>query len=232
VTRDFAADFLHVTSRGVDRRTVFEDDEDRQRFMLLLAREVRERRIRCLNYCLMGNHYHLVVEVLEAPIGDVLRDLLGDYVRGFNRRHVREGHLFERRFGRKRIETARHMHAVARDLAFNPVVAGLCPSPEEWRWSAHRELIGATPPTVVAVDAALGHFGTDREEALANYRRLVSTADGCEWALCELRAANDAEWRREAIAAAHAAGCTREAIATASGCAPRTLRRLLAAKSV
>jgi REP element-mobilizing transposase RayT len=134
---------VHVGSRGVDRRTIFEDDDDRRAFLSLLAAAVREGRLRSLNHCLMGNHYHLVVEALDEPLGLVMRDLLGGYARGFNQRHGREGHLFERRFWSACVTSLKHMVALARYAAYNPVAAGLCRAPDEWAWSAHRELVGS-----------------------------------------------------------------------------------------
>jgi REP element-mobilizing transposase RayT len=219
---------VHVGSRGVDRRTIFEDDEDRRTFMSLLATAVREGRLRSLNHCLMGNHYHLVVEALDEPLGPVMRDLLGGYARGFNQRHGREGHLFERRFWSACVTSLKHMVALARYAAYNPVAAGLCRAPDDWAWSAHRELVGIAPAGVTDVAASLDRLG-GRE----NYVRLVAPfVDERERALCELRAAIDPEWRREAIVSAHAAGCAADEIAEAASCSVRTVQRRVRDKNV
>jgi hypothetical protein len=110
---------------------------------------------------------------------------------------------------------------------------GLCAHPAAWPWSGYRELTGAKPPTVTAVDAYLERFGPDAERGRVAYTRLATaTADPKDFALAELACAYTAEWRREAIAAAHVAGCNRPAIADAAGCSLRTVQRHLRDKGV
>jgi putative transposase len=89
---------LHLASRGVEQRPIFRDDVDRRRFTRLLADVVTDQRWRCITYCLMTNHYHLVIELQEPNLSDGMRRLNGEFARTFNERYERVGHLFERRF--------------------------------------------------------------------------------------------------------------------------------------
>jgi hypothetical protein len=180
----------------------------------------------CLHHCLLGNHYHLVLQVLDESLGDVMRDVLAVYAQSFNRRHGRDGHLFERKYWAKRVDTAAYLCELARYVAMNPVRAGLCARPEDWPWSAHRALVGLSAAGFTAVDALLDHFGADRRIARANYAALVAGAtDDRVFALSEVTVAVDREWRCAAIAGAAATGCSTKEIAAAAGCSIRTVQR-------
>ena len=218
---------LHVTSRGVDRRAVFIDDVDRRRLLALIIRACRDGRMRCLDYCLMGNHFHLAVQALDEPFGDVMRDVLGPYVGAFNERHGREGHLFERRYGAKPVRTERHLFALVRYLAYNPVAAGLCASPSAWAWSGYRELSGITRASVSAAHDTLRYFGETVEAGRRAYRTLVADATEQHVALACITCAQDPEARRAAILAAHDARCSADELATAASWHPKSIQRLL-----
>ena len=218
---------LHVTQRGVDRRTVFIDDEDRRRLLALIVTACRDARMRCLDYCLMGNHFHLAALALDEPFGDVMRDVLAAYVRVFNERHGREGHLFERRYGAKPVRTERHLFALVRYLAYNPVGAGLCTSPSAWTWSGYRELSGITRASVTAADDTLRYLGESVEAGRRAYRALIADATEQHVALACITCAQEPESRRAAILAAHEAGCSAEELATAASWHPKSIQRLL-----
>ena len=130
---------FHVTARGVDRAAIFRDDADRRAFLRLLADCVRRFRWRCHAFCLMGNHYHLVVEppaLSELSAG--LHRLNGVYAQQFNRKHARSGHLFGERFASWLLDDEEHYEATCAYVVANPVRAGLCARPEDWRWSGAR----------------------------------------------------------------------------------------------
>src|SRR4026207_1520893 len=93
----FPGGIYHVTARGNDRQPIFADDADRSRFLIVLASVVERYRVRCHAYCLMGNHYHLLLETPDANLSATMRQLNGVYTQGFNRRHERWGHLPEGR---------------------------------------------------------------------------------------------------------------------------------------
>src|SRR5438034_10645030 len=95
----------HVWARGVERRSIFLSDEDRRRYLSLLAYVVKTWRWRCHAYCLMPNHMHLVIETPEPNLGAGMQYLQGMYALDFNQRYDRVGHLFQGRYGSRRIET-------------------------------------------------------------------------------------------------------------------------------
>ena len=132
----------HVGVRGNDKAPVFLGAEDRERFIALLADVVERFGWRCYAYCLMENHYHLALMTPEPNLGAGMGRLNQIYAQWFNHRHDRVGHLFEQRYWSRLLESEAHMVAVVRYIAANPVRAGLCERPEEWRWSSARATAG------------------------------------------------------------------------------------------
>lgn len=128
----------HVTSRGVDRRHIFLDRCDRESFLSVLKRVLGSQRLRCHAFCLMGNHYHLLLEGAIVDLSAGMQRLNSSYARSFNVRHGREGHLFERRFYSEFVQTEDHLEELLRYIVGNPVRAGLCANPAEWPWSHPR----------------------------------------------------------------------------------------------
>ena len=127
----------HVYARGIDGRLLYVDDEDRLGYLALLDQVVGKTGWRCLSYCLMDNHLHLMVETPEPNLGTGMQRLHGDFARDFNRRHGRFGHVFQGRFGSKRLRTESHLWTAAAYIAANPVEAGMCAAPEDWPWGSH-----------------------------------------------------------------------------------------------
>lgn len=131
---------FHVTTRGVERRLVFLDDEDRRLFRRLLL-EVASRHGWTIHaYCLMGNHVHLVVETSPTELSRGMHRLLFRYAQRFNSKHERTGHLFAGRFGARVIRNLRYLVNTCLYVLWNPVRAGLCRRPGDWRWSGGRLL--------------------------------------------------------------------------------------------
>jgi putative transposase len=126
-----------VFARGIARREIYVDDVDRRIYLATLGRVARRQQWRCLAYCLMPNHVHLLVETPFANLGAGMQRLHGDYAHVFNERHGRSGHVFQGRYGSVRITTDEQLWTTAAYVALNPVAAGLCQAPEEWPWSSH-----------------------------------------------------------------------------------------------
>ncbi len=161
----------HVYSRGAVQLPVFLDDVDHGQFLQLLSTTVERAGWLCHAYCLMGNHYHLVVETPEPTLAKGMHRLNLAYARWFNLRTGRVGHAFDARYGSIMIESERHELELARYVVANPVLAGLCPAPERWPWSSYQATAGLAPrPAFLSVDRVLGHFRGDRRA----YRRFVN----------------------------------------------------------
>jgi putative transposase len=171
----------HVTARGVDGCAIYRDVRDRVAFLERLEDVVTRFGWRLLAYCLMTNHYHLVVRTPWPTLSRGVQRLNGMHAQRFNTRHRRRGHLFGARFDSPRLETDAHLLLACRYVVRNPVRAGLCAAPDGWRWSSFRATSGRTQaPTLLAVADLLPHFGPTEEAARAAYRTFVEEPLGAE----------------------------------------------------
>ena len=170
----------HVVARGNAKQVIFLDDGDRNSFLEVVRDALDRFRWHCLTYCLMPNHYHLVVQTPRPDLSRGMRQINGIYAQRFNRRHDRCGHLFQGRFGATLVQTDPYMLELLRYVARNPVRGGLCLSPEDWKWGGHAEILGAAPQRLVSVPHVLAHFDRDGQEALDEYRKFV--AAHAKWA--------------------------------------------------
>jgi putative transposase len=127
---------FHVTARGNRGSTIFLDDLDRVDFLHLLGTTTERFRWRCRAHCLMGTHYHVLVDSSRPNLSDGMQRLNGMYARRFNRRHGFRGHVFEDRFSSWIMRDEQHLHATLAYVRDNPVRTGLCERPEDWPWSA------------------------------------------------------------------------------------------------
>ena len=128
----------HVTARGVARSLISRDDDDRRLFLVLLAREVRLESWDCHVFCLMPNHYHLIVDTRLERLSRGLHRLNGTLALTFNQRYKRSGHLFGDRFAAFGIRDEEHLRNASEYVLQNPVRAGLCECAEDWPWSGSR----------------------------------------------------------------------------------------------
>ena len=142
---EFSGAIYHVTSRGNARCAIYEDDEDRRAFLSALDRVMVRFHWICHAYCLMDNHYHLLIETPEGNLSQGMRQLNGVYTQGFNRRHNRVGHLFQGRFKAIVVDRDSYLLELCRYIVLNPVRAGEVSRPEEYRWSSYRATAGLSP---------------------------------------------------------------------------------------
>lgn len=169
----------HVTSRGNARNPIFTDDEDRNAFLRILHAVVNRFNWHCHAYCLMDNHYHLMIETPEGNLSRGMRQLNGVYTQSYNRRHGRVGHLFQGRFKAIVVEKESYLLQLCRYIVLNPVAASLVGEPEDWNWSSYRATAGLAPvPDGLTVDWLLGQFGRNRATAQNRYREFVTDGSG------------------------------------------------------
>jgi putative transposase len=166
-----------VGSRGVDKQPIFGVTRwDRERFIEFLGHVVDACGWRCHAYCLMGNHFHLVLDTPGANLAAGMQYLKGCYAQWFNAYRGREGTLFERRYWYRIATSEAHVLSFARYVVLNPVRAGLCRSPEEWPWSSFAATVGLEPrPAFLHTETVLSWFGTGRHAQL-EYARFVYDA--------------------------------------------------------
>jgi REP element-mobilizing transposase RayT len=151
----------HVFARGNEKGCIFADDADCRSFLKLLAQTLPRFNVRCVAYCLLWNHYHLLLVPAEHPISKLLQQLNSAYCQGFNRRHNRVGHLLQGRFGCRIVESGDYARTALRYLAFNPVAAGRATKPEEWPWSSYCAALGLEErDDVLCLEEVWKVFGT------------------------------------------------------------------------
>lgn len=172
---EFAGALYHLTARGNRQESIFLDDRDRQRFLDLLGKEVKQQGWVCYAYCLMDNHYHLMMETPEPNLVRGMRRLNGVYTQAFNRRHNKVGHLFQGRYKAILVDKENYLLELCRYVVLNPVRAKVIGRPEDWRWSSYRATAGKiAPPAWLGAEKLLSFFGGRR----VIYREFVAQGIG------------------------------------------------------
>ena len=154
-------DFIrHVIARGNGRMTIFLDDRDYRESVYLLGEVVERFALRCWNYCMMPNHYHVTLQPTRANFSEAVKRLNSRYASWWNRRHSRVGHTFQGRFKDQIVGEESYLLTLSRYVVMNPVRAGLVARPEDWPWSSYRATIGDCPaPSFLAISETLSLFG-------------------------------------------------------------------------
>jgi REP element-mobilizing transposase RayT len=133
---EFPGAVHHVTSRGDRREPIYRGDVDRRCHLDVLAQALSRFDAGVLAYCLMGNHFHLVVQTHSGQLSRLMRHVNGVYTQAFNRRHGLTGHLFQGRFKALMVDRDSYLVRLCRYVERNPVAAGLVARPADWRWSS------------------------------------------------------------------------------------------------
>jgi REP element-mobilizing transposase RayT len=167
--------FYHLGSKGNRGCVVYEDDDERHFFLWLLAAAVRRFDWTCHSFVLMTNHFHLLVQLEVGGLSAGMQFINSSFARFSNRRHGYVGqHLFRNRFWSEHVTSDRHLMETARYIVLNPVRAGICRDPAEWRWSSYRSCAGLDfPPPFLAAAEHLRLFGEKPATARRTYRRFV-----------------------------------------------------------
>ncbi|KAF0191629.1 MAG: hypothetical protein FD165_1698 [Gammaproteobacteria bacterium] len=176
---EFAGALYHLTARGNAREDIFRDDEDRQTFLRLLGKEVEQQGWRCYAYCLMDNHYHLLVETPEPNLSRGMRRLNQVYTQAYNRRHGRVGHVLQGRYKSILVHKDSYLQELCRYIVLNPVRARMVSSAKDWPWSSYRATAGLkTAPAWLDINPVLDLFARRRAAACGAYRQFVREGHG------------------------------------------------------
>lgn len=185
---EYAGALYHITSRGDRREPIYEDDADRKMFMSLLEQVCKTYNWLCHAYCLMGNHYHLLVETPEANLSKGMRQLNGLYTQNYNRNHNRVGHVFQGRYKAILVEKQSYLLELARYIVLNPVRAQMVHAAGDWQWSSYRATIGqSTPSGCLTTDWLLAAFSNRKSNAIEFYKQFVQEGKGLPSLWSELR---------------------------------------------
>ena len=172
---EFAGALYHLTSRGDRRENIYEDDADRADFLSVLGEVCAQYNWVCHAYCLMSNHYHLLVETPDGNLSKGMRQLNGVYTQHFNRRHGRVGHVFQGRYKAILVDKNAYLLELARYIVLNPVRAQMVRSAREWPWSSYRATAGQTGGSEwLQTEWLLAAFGRRKGKAMEAYRRFVA----------------------------------------------------------
>jgi len=172
---EYPGGVYHVTSRGNARQRIYGSDTDRQGFLAILASVVNRSHWLCHAYCLMDNHYHLLIETPAANLSRGMRQLNGIYTQWFNRTHHRVGHLFQGRYKAIVVDKESHLLELCRYVVLNPVRAKMVRGAGQWPWSSYRATAGKRePPDYLTVDWVLGQFSEKKREAQEHYQVFVA----------------------------------------------------------
>lgn len=176
---EFAGALYHVTARGDRREDIYEDDEDRELFLSVLAHVVRRFNWLVHAYCLMSNHYHVLIETPDGNLSQGMRQLNGLFTQKTNQRHERVGHLFQGRYKAILVQKEDYLLEVARYVVLNPVRAGMVKRAGDWRWSSYLATVGASAkPDWLTTDWLLAAFGGNRTRAAHAYKAFVHEGAG------------------------------------------------------
>ena len=164
---EYAGALYHVTSRGDGQKEIYLDDKDRREFLTILGRVCERFNWMVHAYCLMSNHYHILVETPEGNLSQGMRQLNGVYTQSFNKNHKRVGHVYQGRYKAIIVQKDSYLLELSRYVVLNPVRARMVRSVVDWPWSSYRSTCGMTPPYEWQdTDWVLSAFSTRRKTAI------------------------------------------------------------------
>jgi len=179
---EFPGAFYHVTSRGNERRTVFQSNRDREKYLSYLESAHDRYGAVIHGYCLMGNHYHLLLETPRGNLSKILQYINGSYTTYFNIKRGRSGHLFQGRFKGVLVDKDEYCKELSRYVHLNPVRAGLVKAPLEYPWSSYRYYVGKDKkPEWLTTEFVLGDFGGEGGRGFKKYREYVEGGENKEF---------------------------------------------------
>ncbi len=171
----------HIMARGINKSKIFDDDEDKARFLERLGQNVTDGKCSVYAWVLMNNHVHILFKSGKHGISAVMRKLLTWYAQYFNRRHKRTGHLFENRYKSILCDEDSYLVALVRYIHLNPLRANIVKTIEEldrYPFCGHRTIIGKAKHPWMDVDYVLLQFGRTRRKGLTEYRKFMREGIG------------------------------------------------------
>lgn len=176
---EFAGALYHVTARGNAQGDIYLDNADREEFLRLLTLTLKRYDWYCHAYCLMDNHYHLLIETGTASLSKGMKIVNGSYTQYFNRHHKRVGHIFQGRFKAILVQKDSYLLELARYIVLNPVRAEMVHHAKQWPWSSYRATAGLMKPSeCLTTDWILTGFAKTRKTAQERYVEFVRDGKG------------------------------------------------------
>lgn len=175
---EYSGAFYHVISRGNGGESIFLTKNDYTKLLKYLEKATERFAVTVHTYCLMSNHYHLLIETPQPNLSTAMQWINGSYAGYYNRKHPRTGHLFQGRFKALLIDADEYLIPLSRYIHLNPVRAAIVANPLEYPWSSYAAFVGkAKSPDFLVTDQLLARFGRSRGEAFRAYRAFVEEVD-------------------------------------------------------
>ena len=167
----------HVIQRGIEKRDIFRDNNDREQFLHRLGEGLKETKHKCYGWVLMPNHFHLLIRTSEKPLSDLMRKLLTGYALYFNKKYERSGYLYQNRYKSILCQEEEYLLKLIRYIHLNPLRAKLVKDMNEldaYKWCGHSVIIGEKESQWQSTGDILKLFGECRSEAIMKYREFVN----------------------------------------------------------
>ena len=175
----FPGAFYHITSRGNERKAVFKSNRDREKFLEYLESATQRYDAVIHTYCLMDNHYHLLLETPVGNLPQIMRHINGAYTTYFNTKRMRSGHLFQGRYKAILVDVDEYVKELSRYIHLNPVRAKMVEKPEDYKWSSYRFFVGKEKvPPWLNTELIMGYFGSGKVERINKYSRFINSIVG------------------------------------------------------
>ena len=173
---EFPGACYYVTSRGNERKTIFRGKRDREKFLSYLQSASQRYDAVIHAYCLMNNHYHILIKTPLGNLSRIMQHINGAYTGYFNLKHQRIGHLFQGRYRSILMEMEKYALSVSRHIHLNPVRLGIVENPQEYEWSSYCYYLMEEAPSWLSRDSILHYFGKELPTARNKYKEYVDTA--------------------------------------------------------
>jgi REP element-mobilizing transposase RayT len=171
---EFPDALYHITSRGDRGEDIYEDTTDRKAFLEILSLVITRFNWVCYAYCLMDNHYHLLIQTPDGNLSKGMRHLNGVYTQFYNRRHRKTGHLYQGRYKAILVDQDSYLLELSRYIVLNPVKAGIVERVAQWPWSSYSAMTGISESHEwLTIDFLLSQFATRRKTAIKRYIAFV-----------------------------------------------------------
>lgn len=172
-----ASGCYHIMLRGNERKKIFLDDGDHQRFLDILLKKKTETQLLIYAYCLMDNHIHLVLRDDQNELSTIMKGIATSYAMFFNVKYNRVGHVFQDCFKSEPIEDERYLMSAIRYVHNNPVKAKIVAKPDQYEWSSYRSYVSPEEITIAEVRYILGMIGGNLNEAIQEFKRFSNERD-------------------------------------------------------
>jgi putative transposase len=185
----------HIMLRGINHQVLFEDEEDREKFLDTIKYYKQKQEYQILGYCLMDNHIHILMKEGKEPIANTMKRIGVSYVYWYNWKYKRRGHLFQDRYKSEPIEDDQYLLSVLRYIHQNAITAGIEKEISRYKWSSYNEYVGI--PKIVDRAFVLGMFSENEKLAKERFAKYMIENGGNKISIEEYKRLTDREAREK-----------------------------------